>query len=42
MIALRIYHSANSISIIRNTMRAEIQSMTDEIKQTIGLLRRHL
>ena len=31
-------HSARS----ETTMRAEIESLVDEIKQSVGLLRRHL
>jgi hypothetical protein len=36
------YMLSTQESVIRNHMRAEAQNLVDEIKQSIGLLRRHL
>jgi tetrahydromethanopterin S-methyltransferase subunit F len=31
-----------SLTLLENPMRAEIQAIVDDIKQSVGLLRRHL
>jgi hypothetical protein len=38
----RARHRALVSLDLRNTMRAEIERLVEEIKQSVGLLRRHL
>ena len=42
LLAARRYIRVNNLARAETIMRAEIERLTEEIKQSVGLLRRHL